>query len=309
MDLHCDTITKAEEKGLELKSNSLAIDIDRLLEYECPVQTFAIWHNFSKDISPFEKTKKSIEFYKRELEKNHMYIGHINNYEDYLKNHNSFKISSFLTIEGGEALESKLENLHYFYDAGVRSINLTWNNNNVIASSCYSDKYGLTDFGFEVVKEMSKLGMFVDLSHLSTKGIKDVAEKTDAIIFASHSNVNEVLKHKRNLTNYELNLIKERDGIVGINLYLPFILENKVRPISAEEFELHFCKHIDHLLKVMGEDYIAFGSDFDGGEDFFPQGSGVSNISELFNLVDKKFGSSVSKKMFGENFLRLLKKI
>ncbi|MFV0520671.1 MAG: dipeptidase [Lachnospirales bacterium] len=309
VDLHCDTITKAEDKKETLKENNLAVDINRLLSYECPIQCFAIWHNFSKISNPFERAKKSINFYKREISKNSMYIGHINNYEDFLLNYNSFKISSMLSLEGGEALENSIENLHFFYNEGVRSLNLTWNNNNSLASSCYSDKYGVTDFGLEVLNEMEKLKMFVDFSHLSKKGIKDVVEKTNVLVMASHSNSKEILNHKRNLSNYELKLIKEKDGLVGLNLYLPFLINNETSSVTKEDFETAFSKHIEQMIKILSEDNIAIGSDFDGADDFYDLAKDVTSMPYLFSIVESKFGNLVAKKIFGDNFLRQLKKL
>ncbi len=308
-DLHCDTITKLEETGQSLKENNAAIDIERLKQFNAPIQTFAIWHNFSKGKSPFEKTKKSINFYYDELEKNKNFISHINNYDDFSKNFNEYKTSSFLTVEGGNAIEGDIDNLHKLYSLGVRSLTLTWNNNNSISSSCLHNSYGLTSFGYDVVKAMNDLKMIVDVSHLSTKGISNIVNKTDCILMASHSNCKHIVNQDRNLNNYELNLLKEKDALVGLNLYLPFLVQNPSVNMKKEEFEYFICKHIEHLLKHLGENNIAIGSDFDGGEFFYKKANNVTNLNYINNIITNKFGDEITKKIFGENFIRVLKKL
>ncbi len=308
-DLHCDTITKLEEQKKNLKSNDLAIDIDRLLEFSAPLQTFAIWHNFTNIQKPFDKTEKTIKFYYEQLSKNSNYIKHINNYDEFLENYNSYKISSFLTVEGGDAIEGSLDNLKKLYDLGVRSMALTWNNNNAISSSCLTNSYGLTTFGFEVTKLMEELKMIVDISHLSTKGILDVANKTDCLLIASHSNCKHIVNQNRNLNNYELHLLRERDGLIGLNLYLPFLVENPSKTMKIDKFEYFICKQIEHMIKIVGENNIALGTDFDGGEFFYNKANTISNIPYLKDIITRKFDEKVSEKVFGNNVINFLKKL
>ncbi|MFV0441249.1 MAG: dipeptidase [Lachnospirales bacterium] len=306
-DLHCDTITMLECKGEVLRKNDLAIDIKRLQNYNAPLQSFAIWHNYAKINNPFEKTVKSINFYHEQVALNNAHIAHINNYTEFLENFKSYKISSFLTVEGMEAIEDNIENIQKLYDLGVRGMGLTWNNNNSIGSSCYSNAYGLTTFGLDVVNEMARLGILVDVSHLSKKAIVDVAEKTNGIIYASHSNAYDVLNHKRNLSDEELKIIADKNGVVGLNLYLPFITNILNENLSKNEFELAFLKHIEHIINVTNENIVALGTDFDGGEDFFKKANDVSDLEYLYSLVKDEFSQEIADKMFGDNFLSLLK--
>ncbi len=308
-DLHCDTITKLEKTNGSLMKNDTAIDIERLKEYNSPIQTFAIWHDFAKEEKPFEKTKASIDFYYKQLEENKNYITHINNYTDFEKVYNSYKISSLLTVEGGDAIEGSIENLKELYTLGVRALTLTWNNNNAICSSCLTNSYGLTTFGFEVVRTMEKLKMIVDVSHMSTKGIANVANKSDVAIIASHSNCKSIVNQARNLNNYELHLLKERDALVGLNLYLPFLVHNPSKELKTEAFEYYICKHIDHLLKIVSEDNIAIGTDFDGGDYFYKKTKGVEDMNYIYMILVNKFGEIIAKKILGENVVSFLKKI
>lgn len=166
IDGHCDTITRLMENNKELIKNNCHIDIEKLKKFNSPVQFFAIWLQPKYYQNPMEQTLKYIDFYNSQLKKYSEFIDKAESVKDIEKNRKLKKISSVLTIEGGEAIES-ISSLKLLYDLGVRAIALTWNNSNKIAGGIEENQKGLTDFGYSIVSQMNKLGMIVDVSHLS----------------------------------------------------------------------------------------------------------------------------------------------
>ena len=169
------------------------------------------------------------------------------------------KIATVLTIEGGEAIEGCLSNLRLFHRLGVRAMSLTWNESNALAHPAMSRRNrGLTVLGRRVVEEMDRLGMAIDLAHLSDAGIDDILEMTDSAVFASHSNSREVYPHPRSLKDDHIKEIARRGGVVGINFYHEQ-LSGKY-PSTSEDI----VRHIDHVAGIGGIKSVCIGSDFDG---------------------------------------------
>lgn len=301
-DGHCDTIVKLFERKQELFRNDGHIDIQRLNNFYAPLQFFAIWLDPRYYPIPMRQTMKYIEFYYNQIEKNSEFIGHVNCYSDLLENIKMKKISGLLTIEGGEALEGEISAIHTYYRLGVRSMTLTWNHRNELADGVAEEgsRGGLTNFGRQVVAEMEKLGMIVDISHLSERGFWDVAEMAKKPFIASHSNARAICDAPRNLRDEQLQAIAENGGVVGLNLFPPFLTENK----NAEITDI--LRHIYHMLSVMGEDHIALGSDFDGIDSVPKEISDLQKMEILFESMEKEFGSQIVQKISSENLLGLL---
>ncbi len=304
-DGHCDTIVRLFERNQELISNDGHIDIGQLKKLGAPLQFFAIWLDPKYYTNSMRQTMKYITFYYNQLEKNSEAIGHVNCFSDVLWNKKENKISALLSLEGGEALEGEISAVHTYYRLGVRSITLTWNHRNQLADGVAEEgsKGGLTKFGRQVVNEMEKLGMLVDISHLSEAGFWDVAEITKKPFIASHSNARAVCDVPRNLKKEQLRAIAEKGGVVGLNLYSPFLADNRQAEIKD------ILNHIYHMLTVMGEDSIALGTDFDGIDIGPKEISNVQEMDALFLSLEKEFGNPVAEKIFSENLLRVLKSV
>lgn len=180
-------------------------------------------------------------------------IVHLEKADDY----DSSKLNILLSIEGASPIVNDIANLYAFYKAGVRAMTLTWNHRNFLGDGI-GEKFGLTSFGKEVVAEMEKIKMIVDVSHLNIAGFDDVARTLKGAFIASHSNVWDLCKHKRNLHKYQIEEIIRRKGFIGINLYSEF-LGNKDLDLKKQ-----MVKHIEYILAMGGEDVLGFGADFDG---------------------------------------------
>jgi membrane dipeptidase len=307
VDAHCDTITTIMQKKEQLRENKGHIDLDRLKKYDSFVQFFAAF------ISP-EHAKKGalcraidiIDRLYREIEINNNDIMLCRNYNDISAAMQSGKVAAVLTIEGGDALEGSLSALRMLYELGVRGITLTWNYRNQIADgvadSCTGG--GLTQFGREVVAEMNRLGMMVDVSHLSEAGFWDVINTSKAPVIASHSNAKKLCNHRRNLTDEQLLALKNKGGVTGINLCPDFICS------TGKSSMKHVLDHIEHIVALTGSDTLGFGADYDGIDDT-PQGlEGVECLKDLLNeLLKLNYSETLVNKIAGGNFLRVIKSV
>lgn len=293
-----------------LSKNDLHVDIEKLITAHSAAQFFALYldgkQKYKNGETITEYCLDMLDRFYMEIEDNSSYIAIARNYDEMMKNTREDKISAFLTIEEGGAIQVKLSNLRNFYRLGVRLMTLTWNYPNEIGYPNFKEEYmnmGLTDIGMEVVHEMNKLGMIVDVSHLSDQGFYDVARLSTVPFVASHSNARSVTSHVRNLTDDMIKLLSEKGGIMGINFLGDFLSEDKYSHVDS------MVSHIKHIKNVGGIDVIALGSDFDGiyGE------IEIKNIGEVNVLLEalKKGGFTYDEidKITYKNACRIIKSI
>jgi len=307
LDAHCDTITTIMKSGEGLQKNNCHIDLTRLKEFDSYVQFFAAF------ISPeharmgaLRRTLDIIDKLYQEIDINKNDIMLCRNYMDITNAVNNGKIAAVLTIEGGEALEGSLPSLRMLYELGVRGITLTWNYRNQIADGVLDgiSGGGLTPFGREVVGEMNRLGMLVDVSHLSEAGFWDVINLSKSPVIASHSNSKKLCSHARNLTDRQLLALKQIGGVTGLNLYPLFLNDSGKANIKDA------VSHIEYIVSLTGEDTLGLGSDFDG-IDCAPDGlEGVQFYPVLLNeLLKLNYSEALVRKIAGDNFLRVIKEV
>lgn len=263
IDLHCDTIAALMERTSEgsIRQNSGQVDIAKLCAGGVGVQFFACYIDKMQVLSPYAKAKEMIAFAKCEIAEAREQIELARCTADIDTAEETDKIAAFLTIEEGGALEGDMAHLQEFYEKGVRLMTLTWNYPNELGYPNIgyrdSDK-GLSPFGREVVLEMERMGMIVDVSHLSDQGFYDVAELMTRPFIASHSNARSITDHPRNLTDDMIRRIASAGGVIGLN-FANLFLGNS--PISRIADMVHHARHIYH---VGGAEILALGTDFDG---------------------------------------------
>ena len=166
-------------------------------------------------------------------------------------------IPVLLSLENAASLEGSLEKLHILYHKGVRGITLTWNGENDVAGGCNSDA-GLKPFGRKLIREMERLGMYIDVSHLNDRSFFDVASYAATPLVASHSCSRAICPHPRNLTDEQFRLLLDSGGGVGVCFYPLFL--NNTKNASLSDAILH----IDHFCWLGGGMGVGLGSDFDG---------------------------------------------
>ena len=222
------------------------------------------------------------------------------------------KIASMLGVEGGHCIENSLQNLKRFYDLGVRYMTLTHSRSLGWADSA-TDKpsaRGLSPFGEEVVREMNRLGMLVDLSHVSPETMKAALRVTKAPVIFSHSSARAICDHPRNVPDDVLRELPKNGGVVMINFFSGFIVpmdEQKRDPKSRGTLEL-VVDHIEHVVKVAGIDHVGIGSDYDG-INRVPVGlEDVSRYPAITEeLLKRGYDEQAIHKILGGNVLRVLR--
>lgn len=300
VDMHCDTITEIYQKQLKggmdsLYKNSLHLDLIRMKQSDYLLQNFAIFVQLKDCDNPLEYTLKVIDFYYEELSKNKEIIRPVVKYKEIEENRKLGLMSSLLAIEEGGTTMLDLAHLRNFYRLGVRMLTLTWNYYNGIGYpnltfqsgdipqfSAPNTISGLTPFGIEFVEEMERLGMIIDVSHLSDAGFYDVLKYTKKPFVASHSNSRDLCNHVRNLTDTMIRKIGERGGVVGINFCSSFLKEgmSKEEEVNSISF---MVDNIKRMIYVGGYQCVGLGSDFDG----ITTNLGMKDCSYMDRLVDR----------------------
>lgn len=285
-DLHCDTLLELYKSNTSIDSNNLHISLEKTRCFSPYVQIGAIWS---------EKTLDDRSAYCQYLK-----------VIDYISNHNDIifatkasllrERSFILAIEDARILCNNISILDDFYSDGVRVLGLNWSGVNSLGGA-WDTTTPLSDFGKEVVQRCCELGIIVDISHSNEETSKEVIEICEAhggYVFASHSNAFGAYPHYRNLSNKLFTKLKNINSVVGISLS-SIHLSDSVAYISD------VLRHIEHFLKLGGENNICLGCDFDG-VDTLPVGiDSIADLTSLYKEVSASFGEFFSKKLFFKN--------
>ncbi len=271
-DLHCDTAYKCYRDNLSFGDDVLAVTPQKAAIFDKWYQCFAI---FIKDgiESPFEYYKNTLNNFKNELK---------------LKPDN---LTSILTVEGGLLIQDDLSRVETMYNDGIKALTLTWNGENQIAGGADTD-IGLKDFGRDVIAELNRFGIAADLSHLNKKSFYGAIEFADMPI-VTHSCLETVNNHRRNIDDNQFKELVQKDGIFGLCFYPVFLGMGDV-------FE-NIYKNIFHILDMGYEDYLSIGSDFDGA-DMSDKLYDISAVPSLYNyLKSRGFNEEILDKIFFKN--------
>lgn len=219
--------------------------------------------------------------------------------------------AAILHLEGAEAIDPELAALDVYFRAGLRSLGPVWSRPNRFGNgvpftfpSTPDTGPGLTENGRDLVRACNRLGVMIDLSHLTEAGFWDVAGLSDAPLVATHSNAHALSPSARNLTDRQLAAIKESDGIVGVNFHVGFLREDGRRdpdtPLDV------VVRHVDYLVERLGIERVGFGSDFDGAT----MPNSIKDASGLPNLVAalrrQGYDEPSLRKLAHENWIRVL---
>uniref|UniRef100_UPI002603D913 dipeptidase n=1 Tax=uncultured Jannaschia sp. TaxID=293347 RepID=UPI002603D913 len=222
-------------------------------------------------------------------------------------------MAAILHIEGAEAIDADLHALDVFHAAGLRSLGPVWSRPTIFGHgvpfrfpSTPDTGPGLTDHGLRLVRRCDELGIMLDLSHLNEAGFWDVARHSTKPLVATHSNAHALCTHSRNLTDRQLDAIRDSDGMVGLNFAVSFLREDG-RKIADTPVET-MLRHLDHLIARLGEDRVGLGSDYDGA--VVPDAlRDVSTLPLLRRAMrDHHYGEALIEKICHGNWLRLLER-
>lgn len=270
--MHCDTAYKCYRDNLSFSDNSLAVTPKKAKGLDKWHQCFAV---FIKDgvKNPYEYYKNTLENFKLQIVEK------------------PDNLTPILTVENGLLIKKDLNRVEAMYNDGIRALTLTWNGENQIAGGADTD-VGLKPFGKEVIKELNRFNIMTDLSHLNKKSFYSVLELANKPII-THSCLEYVNRHRRNIDDNQLKSLVQKGGIFGLCFYPVFLGQGDV-------FE-NIYKNIFHILDMGYEDYLSIGSDFDGA-DMADILYDISTVKKLYEYLSfKKIDKDILNKIFFNN--------
>jgi membrane dipeptidase len=331
IDTHNDITSAITDDGFDMGAKDTSgknqTDIPRMKEGGLDADFFAIYvaAKYAKEGGAARRALDMIDGVYEQARRHPESLEMAFTSDDIRRIHKTGKIASLMGIEGGHAIEDSLSALRQFYRLGVRYMTLTHTNTNNWADSAGginnpAEKRhgGLSDFGREVVREMNRLGMMVDVSHVADDTFQDVIETTQAPVIASHSSCRALTNVSRNLTDDMLKALAQNRGVVMINFYNGFINTEYARPgapaaakpANAATMEM-LIQHFEHAIKVAGIDHVGIGSDFDGVDGMLP--GGMEDVSKLptitYELLKRGYSDADVKKVLGGNLLRVMAEV
>lgn len=239
------------------------------------------------------------------VNKHQQYLAIARTPADLYANKQQGRKSIMLGIENGLALNGQLENLTHFAQRGIVYMTLCHNGDNDICDSARGcdTHHGVSAFGEEVIREMNRLGIMVDLSHGGEKSFYDALDISQQPIVCSHSSCRALCDHPRNLTDEQMRALAAKGGVMQVTMYPGFLLK------QGEATVRHALQHLEHAIEVMGIDHVGIGTDFDGDGGI----RGLANSSEIINftrqLLARHYSESDIEQIWGGNFLRVMTQV
>ncbi len=328
VDTHNDITSPIVDEGFDMgardTSGKFQTDIPRMKDGGLDAEFFSIYvaANYAKEGGSARRALQMIDGVYEQIRRHPESLELARTVSDIRRLHKTGKVAALMGIEGGHAIEDSLPALRMFHQLGIRYMTLTHTNTNNWADSAGGISVkgerrhgGLSDFGKEVVREMNRLGMMVDISHVSDETFSDCIEISQAPLIASHSSCRALTVVPRNMSDDMLRALAKNGGVVMINFYNGFINTDYARPgmpapaKAAEKATLDMLmQHFEHAIKVAGIDHVGIGSDFDGVDGLLPPG--MEDVTKLptitYELLKRGYSEADVKKVLGENLLRAM---
>jgi membrane dipeptidase len=357
VDTHCDTPMNLINSDFDLgvRHENGCVDFPRMKEGGLNAEFFAVFtgqgpRNDSSYTKVHELALRIFDAIHKNVEKNSSMAELAFTPDDAYRLKKEGKIAAFIGVENGYPIGLDLSRVKEFYDLGARYITLCHSSNNDICDSSTDpggpENNGLSPFGYEVIKEMNRLGMMVDVSHISDKSFYDVIKASKAPVIASHSSCRSLCSSPRNLTDDMLLSLKTNGGVIQVCILSSYIktpgpnpeLEAKMKELNDKygnysaltgdqkkryreergELQNKYRKlatvadvvdHIDHVVQVIGIDYVGIGTDFDGGGGV----DGCRSVDQMKNITIELLRRGYSKKdiekIWGGNIMRVFREV
>jgi membrane dipeptidase len=355
IDTHNDIPSTAIDKNVVFDQNLKGIthsDLKRMQEGGIDVQIFSIWCDGNQS-NPYQWANREIDTVLAWTKRNPTKMQEAFSVHKLKEAVKQKKLAVLFGVEGGHMIENDLNKLDSFYNRGVRYMTLTWNNSTNWATSALDEVVhkdtlkhkGLTDFGKQVVQKMNQLGMLIDLSHVGEQTFWDAIHTTTKPVIVSHSCVQQLANHRRNLNDEQIKAIGKNGGVMHLNFYSGFVdgefekrsdafikkhqsemdslLKINKEPYFGQLalFEKYtdevkdlrpplsrLLDHLDYIVKLIGVDYVGMGSDFDGVNSLPKELNDVTDYPLITKaLLERGYSKKDIRKILGGNFLRLLK--
>ncbi len=308
VDSHCDTILEVAKgkRRLGQASSSGHLDLARMREGGVGVQFFAAFiEPVYKPFNSLARVLQLIDTFYTEVDSCTGAVAPGLTTDQIKNDLQAGRIIAVLGIEGGEAVHDGLGVLRVLYRLGVRWLGLTWNERNQLADGIEEgiSGGGLTNFGREVIREMNRLGMIIDLAHIAEAGFWQALEVSQFPVMVSHANCYKLCKHRRNLHDDQIRALAETGGVLGLT-FVPDFLGRSRASLSG------FLDHVDHAAGLVGTGHLAIGSDFDGIAET-PAGLADCRCYPgiTAGLMERGYTEDQIRGILGENMLGLMAKV
>lgn len=315
VDTHCDTLMQflpqawgnPPARKLGERSDRGHIDLPRMIEGGVTCQTFAMYTGRRAFVpeAPLVAMQMVDKFYS-EIESNPEIVA-VTTHDEIIQAKKQGKVCGLLSMEGAEPLMGDLAALRVYYRLGMRMLSFAWNYRTPFADGLGAKRSEskLPELGVQALEEMDKLGIIFDVSHLTDSVFWDVADIMNKPFIASHSNARAVCDHPRNCTDDMIEAIAEHKGVLGMN-YAPAFVKKGGEGATIEDL----VDHIDHIVNLVGPDYVGLGSDFDG---IGNPPEGIESVDKTPNitrvLVQRGYSDEDILKILGGNHLRVFKDV
>jgi membrane dipeptidase len=321
VDTHCDTLKclmpiftlprdsqwdDRSDIGMGARSSLGHIDLPRLREGGVDCQVFAI-SSIRDRTRPYalRTAMEMIDIFYSECAAHPDGVTPVTTHGGIVEAAAEGKVAAMLSIEGADVIEGKVGMLGVFHRLGVRMVGLVHSLRNELADGVADRRTGggLSELGVQAVEELDRLGMLIDVSHLSDAGFWDLMDVKKGPVVASHSNSRAICDHPRNMTDDMIRVMADRGGVMGMNFAPGF-----VHPTHATVQGV--VDHIDHIVRIVGPNHVGLGSDFDG----IPHTPmGLEDVTKMPNITAELFKRGYTeediKKILGGNHLRLMKEV
>jgi membrane dipeptidase len=304
-DAHVDVLWRMDKEGWSFYGESpLMASYARMRRAGVQTQVFALFSmpDQSAD-AQLEQVMRCIDlFYHRVVQRGK--VRAVSSREQLEQARAAGEIAAVLSLEGGGCLRGQTSILRVLHRLGVCGVGLTWNAANELADGCGEPRdAGLTAAGRDVVRELARLGMWVDIAHLGDQGVRDVLRLTDGPVMASHANARAVYEHRRNLPDPVIRELVHRGGWIGLTFEASFVANASELGVEA------VFRHLDHMLDLGAKDCLGFGSDFDGTSHPLPGLADMDDYPAFAESLHQRYGDALARKLLFENFDRFLKRV
>ncbi len=310
-DAHNDLLLSAIKRSVDVlwRNTSGHSDIPRLMEGGVNAQVLALFIPTDELPSgPLRYTLHLMDILFRILEENKDELILARKAADIKRAKEEGKLAFILSMEGAEGLEEDFSTLRMLYRLGLRMVGIAWSRRNKAADGVTEEGLdeGLTPYGEELVRELNRLGIIIDVSHLAPKGVAQVLKLSKHPVVASHSNAYALCPHYRNLTDAQIKAIAEKGGVIGVN-FVPRFLSTRPEKATIEDV----LDHIEYIVRVGGIESVGLGSDFDGFTD--PPPKGIEDATCFPRIADgllrRGYSEDQVEKIMGSNFLRVFEEV
>ena len=306
LDTHCDTpMFFPQGINFATRDSRILVDLPKMTEGRLDATTMVAYIPQKMQESAYAYANSIFDKIETIVGDNAAHLAFARTPDELWQNKQAGKKSIMLGIENGKALEGKLGNVQHFANRGIVYITLCHNGDNDLCDSAKGEQTfgGVSPFGVEVIKEMNRLGLMVDLSHAHEKSFYDALDISKTPIVCSHSSCRALCDHPRNLTDDQMRALAKKGGVCQITVYPGFLRTDSQATI------LDVMAHLDHAIQVMGIDHVGLGTDFDGDGGV----PGLANASELSlftrQLLQRRYSDEDIQKIWGGNFFRVMKQV